>query len=188
VSRRAISFVIAMAPTARFHSAPHSDGHTGSPDFGSIALAKWSRGETDRIDPAGLPRSRRDLWRAASPPFAQLLPRILQRESYASITEEGRTDSARRPEGRTRARLANLGWASPSVRPGLNIRQGQVATRFPKSFRVPSDAWPPKIACGVKSGSKPSWQGWASRYRQEPWPSICVCVPLGDPLQVGESS
>jgi hypothetical protein len=30
-----------------FHSAPHSNGHTGS--------------EADRIDPAGLPRSRRDL-------------------------------------------------------------------------------------------------------------------------------
>ena len=52
-------------------------GDTGSPDFGSISLAKWTRGEADRIDPAGLPRSRGDLWRAASPPFAQLLPRIL---------------------------------------------------------------------------------------------------------------
>src|SRR5215467_11281556 len=65
-----------------------------------------------------------DLWRAASPPFAPLLPGILQRESYASIAEEGRANSARRPEGRTRTRLANLGWSSPSVRPGLNIRQG----------------------------------------------------------------
>jgi len=119
-----MSFVIAMAPWRGFHSAPHSDGHAGSPDFGSIPLAKWTRGEADRIDPAGLPRSRRDLWRAASPPFAQLLPRILQPESYAPITEEGRADSARRPEDRTRARLANLGWASPSVRSSLNIRQG----------------------------------------------------------------
>jgi hypothetical protein len=25
-----------------------------------------------------------------------------------------------------RARLANLGWPSPSVRPGLNVRQGQL--------------------------------------------------------------
>jgi len=57
--------------------------------------------------------------------FAQLLPRILQRESHASIAEEGCADSTRRPEGRTRARLPNLGWASSSVHPGLNIRQGQ---------------------------------------------------------------
>ena len=57
--------------------------------------------------------------------FAQLLPRILQRESHASIAEEGCADSARRPQGRKRARLANLGWASPSVHSGLNIRQGQ---------------------------------------------------------------
>ena len=60
-----------------FHSAPHSDGHTGSPDFGSTFLAKWTRREADRIYPAGLPRSRGDLCRAASSPFAQLLPRIL---------------------------------------------------------------------------------------------------------------
>src|SRR6516225_607684 len=87
--------------------------------------AKRRRRKDDRIDPSGLPRSRRDLWRAASPPFAQLLPRILQRESYAPIAEEGHTDPARCPEGRTRARPANLGWASPSVRSSLNIRQGQ---------------------------------------------------------------
>jgi hypothetical protein len=49
----------------------------------------------ERIDPEGLPRSRRDLWRAASPPFAQLLPRTLQRESCAPFAEEGRPDSAR---------------------------------------------------------------------------------------------
>src|SRR5215469_9107059 len=42
----------------------------------------------------------------------------------AASPQEGRADSARRPEGRTRARLANLAWASPSVRSGLNIRQG----------------------------------------------------------------
>jgi hypothetical protein len=53
------------------------------------------------------------------------------RESCASIAEEGRANSARRPEGRTRTRLANLGWASPSVRPGLNIRQGQVPETIP---------------------------------------------------------
>jgi hypothetical protein len=49
------------------------------------------------------------------------------------------------PEGRTRARLANLGWASPSVRSGLNSRQGQwvavgtrVASRPPHgSVRAP---------------------------------------------------
>jgi hypothetical protein len=35
----------------------------------------------------------RDLWRAASPPFAQLLPRILQRKSYALVAEEGRSPS-----------------------------------------------------------------------------------------------
>jgi hypothetical protein len=29
--------------------SPPSDGHTGSPDFGSIPLAKWTRGEADRI-------------------------------------------------------------------------------------------------------------------------------------------
>jgi hypothetical protein len=94
------------------------------PSFG--ALQRWAYGiarfRADRIDPTGMPRSRRDLWRAASPPFAQLSPRILQRESYASIAEEGRADSARRPEGRTPARLANLGWASQQVRSGLNIR------------------------------------------------------------------
>jgi hypothetical protein len=50
---------------------------------------------------------------------------VVQRQSYASIAEEGCANSARRPEGGTRARVANLGWASPSVRPGLNIRQGQ---------------------------------------------------------------
>ena len=61
----------------------------------------------------------------ASPPFAQLLPRILQQESHAPIGQERRVHSARRPEGRTRARLANLGWGSPSVRSGLNIRQEQ---------------------------------------------------------------
>src|SRR5215472_7205530 len=92
------------------------------------ASQRWAYGIARfRIDPAGLPRSRRDLWRAASPPFAPLLPGILQRESYASIAEEGRANSARRPEGRTRIRLANLGWSSPSVRPGLNIRQGHLS-------------------------------------------------------------
>jgi hypothetical protein len=49
-------------------SAPVKPQHTGPPHFGSIA---------DRIDPAGLPRPRRDLWRAASWPFAQFLPRII---------------------------------------------------------------------------------------------------------------
>src|SRR5215471_6237608 len=34
---------------------------------------------------------------------------VVQRESYASIAEEGRVDSARRPEGRTRARLFAIG-------------------------------------------------------------------------------
>jgi hypothetical protein len=28
------------------------------------------------------------------------------------------------------------------------------STRFPKSFRVSYDAWPPKIACGVQNGSE----------------------------------
>jgi hypothetical protein len=28
------------------------------------------------------------------------------------------------------------------------------STRFPKSFRVSYDAWPPKIACGVRNGSE----------------------------------
>jgi hypothetical protein len=45
--------------------------------------------------------------------------------AHALIAEEGRADSARRPEDRTCARLANLAWASPSVRSSLNIRQGQ---------------------------------------------------------------
>ena len=101
-------------------------GHLGIRHVRAFQItSEWARGEADRVDPAGLPRSRRDLWRAASPPFAQLLPRILQQESHAPIAEERRADSARRPEGRTRARLANLGRPSPSVRPDLNIRQGQ---------------------------------------------------------------
>jgi hypothetical protein len=104
-------------------------------------------GEADRIDPARLPRSRRDLWRAASPPFAQLLPRILRRESYASIAEEGRADSARRPEGRTRARFANLGWASLSIRSSLNIRQGRPGQRSKKlsSARLPTTVTSPGL-------------------------------------------
>jgi hypothetical protein len=50
---------------------------------------------------------------------ANALESARQREAYASIAQEGRADSARRPGGRTHARLANLGWASPSVRSGL---------------------------------------------------------------------
>jgi hypothetical protein len=108
------------------------DGHTGSPDFGSIPLAKWTRGAADRIDPAGLPRSRDDLWRVASPSSAQRLSTILQRQPHAPFAEEGRADSAPRPERRARACLANLGRASPSVRSSLNIRQGQA---FPSADR-----------------------------------------------------
>ena len=104
VSRRAISFVMAMAPMARPSFGASRRRVYGIARFPLDPLAKWTHGEADRIDPAGLPRSRRDLWRAASP--------------LAQIAEEGRADSARRP----RARLANLGWASPSVRSGLNIR------------------------------------------------------------------
>ena len=56
--------------------------------------------------------------------FGQARPTGARTWQSASIAEEGRADSTRRPESRTRARLANLGRASPSVRSGLNIRQG----------------------------------------------------------------
>jgi hypothetical protein len=59
------------------------------------------------IDPAGLPLSRRDLWRAAAP-SSPMLPTNNEIRMYL-IAEKGRTDFARRPEG-TRSRHAHRGW------------------------------------------------------------------------------
>jgi hypothetical protein len=42
-----------------------------------------------------------------------------------AIAKKRRTDSALHSEGRAGARLANLGWASPSVHSSLSIRQRQ---------------------------------------------------------------
>ena len=73
----------------------------------------------------------------------------LRHLSYASIAEEGRPDSARRPERRTRPRLAYLGWASPSVRLGLNIRQGQeVADTIGREYYEHGAA--PRIATAIE--------------------------------------
>ena len=35
--------------------APSSDGHTGSADCATLAMAEWICGEADRFNPAGLP-------------------------------------------------------------------------------------------------------------------------------------
>jgi transposase InsO family protein len=53
-------------------------------------------------------------------PSTQLVQTILQRGPHACIAEKRRTDSALRPEGRTGARHANPGWASPSVPSSLS--------------------------------------------------------------------
>jgi hypothetical protein len=70
----------------------------------------------DRIDPAGLPRSRGDLWRAASPPFAQLLPRILQRRfmlPHLSMCLQNRTFLVRRSVSRPSGCRAERGPRRP---------------------------------------------------------------------------
>jgi hypothetical protein len=80
-------------------------------------------------------------------------PRSIIRDRDSAVRmhlslEEGRADSARRPEGRARARLGNLGWASPSVRRVRNIRQGR--RRFEGGDdRTPNSAGPSLKHCWI---------------------------------------
>jgi len=112
--------VIAMAPMARLSFGASQRWGYGIARF-RLALRQNGHAERLRIDSAGLPRPRRDVCRAASPSLVQLLPRILQRESCRTSRWRKRADSAQRPEDRTRARVANLGRASASVRSSVNI-------------------------------------------------------------------
>jgi hypothetical protein len=56
------------------------------------------------------------------------------------------------------------------------------------TFELSSGACPQNMLCGAKNESKPSWQGWASRFPLEPWRSICAPGTTGAQAPVGESS
>src|SRR6266571_704882 len=60
------------------HRAASRNGHTGSADLATVAMAKRVLGEAHRFDPKGLSRPCYRLRRTTSPPSAQFLPKILQ--------------------------------------------------------------------------------------------------------------
>src|SRR5437667_12387774 len=60
------------------HRAASRNGHTGSADLATVAMAKRVLGAAHRFDPKGLSRPCYRLRRTTSPPSAQFLPKILQ--------------------------------------------------------------------------------------------------------------
>ena len=80
-----------------------------------------------------------------------------------------------------------LGWRAYWTWRSSRRARG-VARRSRGNFKLSSGACPRKMLCGAKSGSKPSWQGWGSRFPPEPWRSICVSGTTGAQAPVGESS
>jgi hypothetical protein len=69
----------------RRHEAPCSHGYTRSPDRPEVALAERACGETDRLDPPGMPRSHRRLRRGSPAANPCGLRRLLQRTANASV-------------------------------------------------------------------------------------------------------
>src|ERR1700704_2932104 len=105
-------------------SAPSpSDGHTRSADRATITLAERMCGEAYRIDPAGLPRPCRCVWRAAPSPFAQVISKILQRSSHTLVIAQGCTDPPRRPDRRSHVGRADFGRTAPPIYTSMSFRQ-----------------------------------------------------------------
>jgi hypothetical protein len=82
-------------------------------------------GETDRLDPPGMPRSRRRLRRSSSAPDPCRLRRLLQRTPNASVPGEGLTASSKGATARPTRCSAHPGRASPSILPDVVFRQAQ---------------------------------------------------------------
>ena len=97
------------------HPAASSNGHTGPADFAALAMAKRICREADRFDPTGLSRPCRCVRRTASPPPAQILPKILQRGSDAPIVAEGRAGAACRSDCRSHASDASSRRIAPPI-------------------------------------------------------------------------
>src|SRR5262249_12105876 len=73
------------------------------------------------------------LWRTASAPSAQFLPKILQRGSDAPIAAQGRAGPACRPDRRSPAGDAGSRWTAPPIFQSVSFRQAQrqITEAFP---------------------------------------------------------
>src|SRR2546425_4970091 len=94
----------------------------------------------------------RGVWRTASPPSAQFLPKILQRGSYAPIAAQGFADPACRSDCRSHAGNASSGRTAPPIFQSVSIRQGQrrLYASYPRiSFKACSQG-----AAGLRSPVK----------------------------------
>src|SRR5262249_51825680 len=114
-------------------------------------------GKADGIDPAGLPRPCRGVWRTTPPPSAPVVPKLLQRRPNAPNVGQGRADPASRPGRRPDVSRASLGWAAPSIYPSVSFRQGQqLITGSLVDYAIPhADNVPPLISHCVPSKTNP---------------------------------
>src|SRR5450631_3212335 len=72
-----------------FHPAASRYGHSRPANRAPIAMAEWPYGTADRLDPAGMSRPCRRLWRAAPAPSAPFLHVLLQWRADTFISEQG---------------------------------------------------------------------------------------------------
>ncbi len=84
-----------------------------------MPVAERARGEVDRFDPPGMPRSHRRFWRGPPVPHPCGLRRLLQPAPNASVLKEGFAKASADPTARPALRSAHSGRASSSILPDL---------------------------------------------------------------------
>jgi len=120
------------------HEASCSHGHTRSPDGPAVTLAERACGETDRLDPPGMPRSHRRLRRSPSAPDPCRLRRLLQQTPNASVPGEG--FAAPSCNG-SASSLLSPSWAGFTINiniAGCSFRQAQLAWAMDQARRTPA--------------------------------------------------
>src|SRR5580704_18569343 len=90
-----------------------------SPDRREVALAERACGETDRLDPPGMPRSHRRLRRGPPAPNPYGLQRLLQRPANTSVAGQGFAAPSIGPAPRQARRSADPRRAAPSILPDV---------------------------------------------------------------------